>query len=140
MTKAHLQYGAIVDIENNDRVIDAQGKPLTFFDHKLNRIIEPEHKLSLAILNSAKLAADSGDVGAIIFLIVYGSQLEDLLLPGYDDTKQNHNLTMEFCKKVWGKIESGQLKAKWASKELEKDFLDILKGKQEKMQNDDLTD
>jgi hypothetical protein len=95
---------------------------ITHFDTRLRDIASPEVKLALAILNQAKNDAEGGDMSALCFLVTHGEELESYILPGdYPSVNrwENSSPSLEFAKRIWVKIQGGEIKANWGIVETE---------------------
>lgn len=126
MTRAY--HKKIYDFsEVKPTIIDVKGRKLTNLDVHLNDVTSPEKRLALAILNGAKEQASKGDMAALAFLITAGLDLEAYMLPSRLEDAAGDSLVLEFCKKVWAKVESGELKPNWATKDITKVFARLYK-------------
>lgn len=93
-------------------------KTIKHFDAALNEIDpnKPELKIILAVLNAAKVDAQNGDLSALCFLITQGEELEQYIFSkdGPSTGRWNNvSPSLEFAKRIWAKIQSGQIKANW---------------------------
>lgn len=95
-------------------------KSIAHFDSNLAEIEKPELKVVLGILNRARLDAEAGDISALAFLITEGEKLENYIFSKDGPATgrwNNASPSLEFSKRIWQKIQNGDIIPFWSNKE-----------------------